>query len=72
MTLDLSNTKGRVLSPNLKPVGEGNVETESILKLSGWEPTTSISYGISQMITYWTNRVEGYNIKQLENKLLAR
>ncbi len=47
-------------------------DNSRILSLSGWEPATSIGHGIQQMINYWTNRLNGYDVEKLERKLLAR
>jgi nucleoside-diphosphate-sugar epimerase len=47
-------------------------DNSRILELSAWEPATSVSYGISQMISYWTSRLKGYHVDELEKKLLAR
>lgn len=47
-------------------------DNSKIIALSGWEPATSIAYGITQMIEYWTSRLGGYDVENLEKKLLAR
>jgi nucleoside-diphosphate-sugar epimerase len=47
-------------------------DNSKIIALSGWEPATSIVYGIAQMIEFWTSRLNGYDVEQLEKKLLAR
>jgi nucleoside-diphosphate-sugar epimerase len=47
-------------------------DNTKILELSGWEPKTSIQYGINQMINYWSERLDGYDVLQLQSKLLAR
>ena len=47
-------------------------DNSKIIALSGWEPKTSIAYGITQMIDYWTSRLSGYDVDKLEKKLLAR
>lgn len=47
-------------------------DNEKILSLADWQPTTSIDLGIKQMIDYWTDRLHGYDVAQLEKKLMAR